>query len=124
MKLPDPETLLDSVQQTRQRHKKRHIIVRVLTAVTGGVLVLGGIGLVVLPGPAFLVIPLGLFLWALEFDWAERWLRRVVAYYVRTKEQASTASRGQRVAAVGLGALALGGFAAAAILWDLPYLPV
>lgn len=36
-----------------------------------------GIALVVLPGPAFLVIPAGLAILAIEFAWAKRWLGKV-----------------------------------------------
>jgi hypothetical protein len=35
-----------------------------------------GIALVVLPGTAFLVIPAGLAILALEFAWARSWLRK------------------------------------------------
>ena len=41
-------------------------------AVIGGSVLLLGLLLVVLPGPAFLVIPLGLGILALEFSWAGR----------------------------------------------------
>ena len=41
-------------------------------AVIGGSVLLVGLLLVVLPGPAFLVIPLGLGILALEFSWAGR----------------------------------------------------
>ncbi len=33
-----------------------------------------GIALLVLPGPAFIVIPIGLAILATEFVWARRWL--------------------------------------------------
>jgi tellurite resistance protein TerC len=33
--------------------------------------------MIVLPGPAVLVIPLGLGILAIEFAWARRWLRHV-----------------------------------------------
>ena len=43
-----------------------------------GVTVLAfGIALIVLPGPAFIVIPFGLAILATEFLWARRLLRRV-----------------------------------------------
>jgi tellurite resistance protein TerC len=35
-----------------------------------------GIALIVLPGPAFIVIPLGLAILAVEFAWARRWLKK------------------------------------------------
>jgi len=40
------------------------------------VLVLG-VALIVLPGPAIVVIPLGLSILAVEFAWARRWLRQI-----------------------------------------------
>ena len=36
-----------------------------------------GVALVVLPGPAILVIPLGLGILAAEFAWARRWLEQL-----------------------------------------------
>jgi tellurite resistance protein TerC len=36
-----------------------------------------GVLMLVLPGPAFVVIPAGLSILALEFVWARRWLVRV-----------------------------------------------
>jgi hypothetical protein len=48
---------------------------RVIVAVIGGTIVLIGVILIVLPGPAFVVIPLGLVVLATEFAWA-RWLLR------------------------------------------------
>jgi len=41
-----------------------------------GFTVLGiGIAMTVLPGPAFIVIPIGLGILGLEFAWARRWLK-------------------------------------------------
>jgi Flp pilus assembly protein TadB len=49
---------------------------RVVVLVVGGTLLLLGIALLVLPGPAFIVIPAGLAILAIEFRWARRWLRK------------------------------------------------
>ena len=49
---------------------------RVVIGVIGLTVVFIGIALLVLPGPAFVVIPIGLAILALEFEWARRWLRR------------------------------------------------
>jgi tellurite resistance protein TerC len=49
---------------------------RLVIALIGGTTVLLGLALVVLPGPAVLVIPLGLGILGLEFAWARRWLER------------------------------------------------
>jgi len=45
---------------------------RTVVAVIGGSILLFGLLLVLLPGPAFLVIPVGLGILALEFRWARR----------------------------------------------------
>jgi tellurite resistance protein TerC len=47
---------------------------RMLVAVAGGGLLLAGLAMIVLPGPAILVIPAALAILALEFLWARRWL--------------------------------------------------
>lgn len=54
------------------RHARRLVI-----AVVGVTVLLIGIALLVLPGPAFIVIPLGLAILAIEFAWARRLLKRV-----------------------------------------------
>jgi tellurite resistance protein TerC len=50
---------------------------KIVVAVVGGSIVALGVALLVLPGPAFLVIPVGLAILSLEFAWARRWLRKV-----------------------------------------------
>ena len=47
---------------------------RVVIFVIGSTVVLIGIAMIVLPGPAFIVIPLGLAILATEFLWAKKWL--------------------------------------------------
>jgi uncharacterized protein (TIGR02611 family) len=50
---------------------------KVVVAVIGTSLLAIGVALIVLPGPAVLVIPLGLAILGTEFLWARRLLRRV-----------------------------------------------
>jgi uncharacterized protein (TIGR02611 family) len=45
---------------------------RIVTAIVGMSVLLFGIALIVLPGPAFIVIPVGLAILATEFAWARR----------------------------------------------------
>lgn len=49
---------------------------RVVVFVVGMTVLLFGVALLVLPGPAILVIPAGLAILGLEFRWARRWMRR------------------------------------------------
>jgi uncharacterized protein (TIGR02611 family) len=53
------------------------IVRRVIVSVIGATVLLIGIALLVLPGPAFIVIPVGLAILASEYAWARRWLKRV-----------------------------------------------
>lgn len=50
---------------------------RILVAVAGTTVLLVGIALLVLPGPAFVVIPAGLAILSLEFAWARHWLHKI-----------------------------------------------
>ncbi len=50
---------------------------RLIVFVIGGTVLLFGIALLVLPGPAFVVIPMGLGILSLEFVWARVWLRKL-----------------------------------------------
>jgi tellurite resistance protein TerC len=50
---------------------------RIAVGLVGGTVLAVGVALIVLPGPAFVVIPLGLAILGLEFAWARLWLRRV-----------------------------------------------
>ena len=53
------------------------IVRRIIVAVVGATVLLIGIALLVLPGPAFIVIPIGLAILATEFAWARHWLKKV-----------------------------------------------
>lgn len=57
---------------------------RILVAMLGTTVILIGIALLVLPGPAFIVIPLGLAILATEFVWAKRWLNKLKSMVKRT----------------------------------------
>lgn len=50
---------------------------RLVIAIVGGTVLLIGVAMLVLPGPAFVVIPAGLAILATEFVWARRLLRSV-----------------------------------------------
>lgn len=69
---------MKEIIDTTYRHARRIAI-----AVVGGSVVLVGIAMLVLPGPAFVVIPVGLGILGLEFAWARRWLERVKHHAAR-----------------------------------------
>ena len=62
---------------------------RVVVFVIGMSVLLIGIAMIVLPGPAFVMIPLGLAILATEFVWARRWLRYAKRKFEAIAQQAN-----------------------------------
>jgi tellurite resistance protein TerC len=50
---------------------------RIVIAVVGFTVLAAGLAMVFLPGPAFVVIPIGVAILAVEFAWARRWLHQI-----------------------------------------------
>ena len=66
-------------------HPSLTLVRRIIASVVGGTVLLIGLTLIVLPGPAFLVIPLGLAILATEFVWAKHLLAKAKGMLVRKK---------------------------------------
>ena len=68
---------------------------RLVVLVVGVTVLAIGIALLVLPGPAFLVIPMGLGILSIEFAWARNWLKKLretaEAAAQKLKQKGSTA---------------------------------
>ena len=121
---PRKRRLLDGVRERREKHLERNRIVRVVVALFGFLVVLTGLAMLVLPGPGLLVIAIGLGILALEFVWAERLLERTVDKMDDAADAVKRSSRKQQALGVALLALGAAGLVAAAVLWDLPLVPV
>lgn len=50
---------------------------RIAVTVVGSTILAVGIALIILPGPAIVVIPIGLAILSIEFAWARLWLKKV-----------------------------------------------
>ena len=61
-------------------------IKRIVVAVIGFTILAIGILLIVFPGPAFIVIPIGLSILATEFVWAKKLLEKVKKRIQKTKD--------------------------------------
>ena len=126
--MPEEEKpeLLKKLQERKARHAERGMVARVGVVLLGGLLVVAGVLMSGpgIPGPGILVILIGLSFLALEFEKAERLLEKAIVWADRAKDRAENASRGQKIASGVAAVLAIGGFVAAAILWDIPLLPV
>src|SRR5215471_2595289 len=62
---------------------------RLIVGVIGGTILLIGLALLFLPGPAVLVIPLGLAILATEFAWARHYLLKARKLFEKAKEKAT-----------------------------------
>jgi uncharacterized protein (TIGR02611 family) len=122
----DRPELLIKLQERRVRHQERGRVHRAVIVVVGFLLVLLGIVMSGpgVPGPGIAVILIGLSFLALEFDRAERLLERAIRWADNAKDRAERAPRWQKILSAVLTGLAVAGFVVAAVLWDIPLLPV
>jgi uncharacterized protein (TIGR02611 family) len=122
----DTPELLIKLRERKERHKQRHILHRIGIVIVGVLIVLAGALMSGpgVPGPGIAVILIGLGFLALEFDWAERLLERAIIWADRAKDRAEQTTTGQRILAGLAGALVVAAFVVAAVLWDIPLLPI
>ena len=69
---------------------------RVVIAIVGFTVLLLGVAMVILPGPAFIVIPLGLAILATEFVWAQRLLAKAKAYFEKQRQRVADKMSGKK----------------------------
>lgn len=69
--------LLKSIKQVK----------RLIVAIVGFTVLIIGVAMVVLPGPAFVVIPIGIGILATEFAWANSLFKKIKARLQRTNRK-------------------------------------
>jgi uncharacterized protein (TIGR02611 family) len=116
--------LSERLARRRAHHVQRSRAYRVLFVIAGAIVTLAGVAMVALPGPAFVVIPIGLTMLAMEFAWAERWLEWALVKAEAAQRSAADASPVHKALGIAAVVLGIAAFTAAAILWDIPVLPV
>jgi uncharacterized protein (TIGR02611 family) len=71
----DPRTWVRWAKARRESIRRRpgaYRIYRIVVGIVGGAIVLGGLALIPLPGPGWVIVFVGLALLATEFEWAAR----------------------------------------------------
>ena len=68
---------------------------RIVVGVVGVTVLLLGVVMIVTPGPAIVVIPVGLTILSIEFTWARMWLQRLQ----KTISRRNSTARNRRVEA-------------------------
>lgn len=119
----DVPDLVRKMREYKERHLRRPKPIRWLFVAAGFTVLLAGLAMLVLPGPALAVIPIGLFLLALEFQWAETWLERSIAQADRAKQKAAETSTLTRVITAGGTVLAIAGVVTWWLIGDIPIVP-
>jgi tellurite resistance protein TerC len=69
---------------------------RIVVAIVGFTVLLVGVAMVVLPGPAFIVIPLGLAILATEFVWAHKLLEKAKNYFEKQRQRVANKVMGKK----------------------------
>ncbi len=103
--------VIEKLQRRRKTHHEHGRIYRTAWVITGFIVIAGGVAMIALPGPAFIVIPLGLAMLSFEFSWAQRALDKGVSGGMEVKDRGVQASSRQKL----LGVIALILAAAAAV---------
>ena len=121
---PEKATLAEKLARRRERHLKRSKPYRIGFMILAFVVVLGGLALVPLPGPGWAIVFLGLGMLALEFKWAEQLMEKILNRLQAAQESAKNATPLQKALGIAATVLGIAACVAAAILWDIPLLPV
>jgi uncharacterized protein (TIGR02611 family) len=119
---PRPK-LIERLELRRATHRERHPLFRIAFGIGGAVVTLAGVIMLVTPGPAFVLIPIGLAMLSMEFVWAERLLVKSLEQAALAQERAAQTTRAQRFVAAIATLLAIAAIVLAVLWWDVPLLP-
>lgn len=93
----EPPKLVRRLKERQHTHKEHGRVYRSVWVVAGFTVVAAGAAMLVLPGPAIVVIPIGLAMLSLEFAWAERLLDTTLERGLAITDVARRASRRQKM---------------------------
>jgi uncharacterized protein (TIGR02611 family) len=119
---PRPK-MIQRLELRRATHRERHLLFRFLFGVTGSVVLAAGLVMLVTPGPAFVLIPIGLAMLSMEFVWAERLLDKSLEQAAKAQQKAAETTTRQRVLVAIATVLAIAAAGLAVLWWDIPLLP-
>jgi uncharacterized protein (TIGR02611 family) len=119
---PRPK-LIQRLEAQRDSHRERNRLFRIAFGLAGALVLLAGLVMLVTPGPAFVLIPIGLAMLSMEFVWAERLLDRSLVQAQIAQEKAARTTPTQRVLAAISLVLAIAACVLAVLWWDIPILP-
>jgi uncharacterized protein (TIGR02611 family) len=116
-------SLVERLQAQRHKHRRRPKPIRALYVLAGFTILVAGVIMLITPGPAFVVIPVGLALLSLEFAWAEQLLEHAMKKGEQARLRAAQATRIERVLSTIAVLLACAAIFAWGWFGDIPLLP-
>jgi uncharacterized protein (TIGR02611 family) len=119
---PRPK-LIEKLEARRATHRERSRLFRIAFGIVGVLVLVAGLVMLVTPGPAFVLIPIGLAMLSLEFVWAERLLEKSLEQAQIAQEKAAQTTGTQRILAGIATVLAIAAIGLAWVWWDIPLLP-
>jgi uncharacterized protein (TIGR02611 family) len=115
---PRPK-FVERLEARREEHLRRGIFYRIVFGLAGAIVLLAGVVMLVTPGPAFVLIPIGLAMLSMEFAWAAVALEKALEQAQVAQEKAARTSTTERVFVFVAGTLAVAAAVAAAIHFEL-----
>ena len=121
---PPKPRIVQRLEAQRARHRDRPLAVRGLYVAVGFTLLAAGVAMLILPGPAFVGIPVGLAVLSLEFAWAERLLHHALVLGEAATRRAARTTTTERVITGLAAGLAVAAFVMWGLLGDIPLVPM
>ena len=115
--------LVDRLQQRREAYRRKSALYRAAWVTAGTIITAAGVGMLVLPGPAFVVIPIGLAMLSLEFKWAERALDLALEHAEKAQAAAKETSPRTRILTGVVTGAVVAGLLVWAVLGDIWLVP-
>jgi uncharacterized protein (TIGR02611 family) len=119
---PRPK-LIERLELRRATHRERNPLFRIAFGIGGVVVTVAGLIMLVTPGPAFVLIPIGLAMLSMEFVWAERLLVKSLEQAAVAQQKAAQTTTTQRILAAIATLLAIAAAVLVVLWWDVPILP-
>lgn len=96
---PNPPEIVVRLRRRREAYLAKSVVYKAAWVIAGLVVLLAGLAMLVTPGPALVVIPIGLAMLSLQFSWAENLLERALERAAGAGEAAKSLSRRQKILA-------------------------
>ena len=116
---PERSKWAERLEERRLRYQARGRLYRVGFTAVGVVVTLAGLVMLITPGPALVIIPIGLAMLAMEFAWAERALEKALLHAEKAQASAKEASTTSKVLTGLAVVLVIGAVVAGIFYWDL-----